>query len=381
MKKLILLLLCLSLFACKRNDFDQDYSTEKAATAYPTPINDEAQVMATLMTMSYVGKKHPDYIFDSLNIALNDKSYITKGEWGLAWYNFNTKKSLLAFIAYNKQQPGTYALCIRGTNFASVYNFFYDIDIYRQADWIFGKSLPDSKIINGSMIAFNAILDTKGQEFYPNTGDISLTDYIKQIFNEKQNPQGVQRFYVTGHSLGGGLAALFADYILEDVVNIENNYNKSLYSGIYTFASPAIGNEEFAQSFENLLDRHRTPAPGKTQINFKRYYVTNDVIPYLYHNISELENVDYPLTTFMKLQLRAFAKTVTIPLKAEDMVFEHLGNGNKGEVISLNIKDLPYKPDLPEEVNVVGDFTKYGDWSHSHNNYSILIGGSYVPKR
>jgi triacylglycerol lipase len=71
-----------------------------------------------------------------------------------------------------------------------------------------------------------------------------------------------QRIWVTGHSLGGALASLFAGMLIE---------NKIPIYGLYTFASPRPGNHSFAE----LLDAALEGGPHYRVVN------AGDIVPHV----------------------------------------------------------------------------------------------------
>ena len=78
---------------------------------------------------------------------------------------------------------------------------------------------------------------------------------------------GGQPIWVTGHSLGAGLATLATARLTLD--------NDIGVAGLYTFGSPRVGDEEFAEAFDNVMKERtfrfvnnndvvtRVPLPGK----------------------------------------------------------------------------------------------------------------------
>ena len=57
---------------------------------------------------------------------------------------------------------------------------------------------------------------------------------------------GGKPLFITGHSLGGALAQLFAFLIARQT-------NSPIIAGVYTFGSPRVGNKAFAAAYNNLL--------------------------------------------------------------------------------------------------------------------------------
>jgi len=72
--------------------------------------------------------------------------------------------------------------------------------------------------------------------------------------------------WVTGHSLGGGLATLFASRVLSEM---ERGKHYKL-RGLYTFGSPKVGDNTFKQKFEQLATAH-----GVTIARFRN---ENDIV-------------------------------------------------------------------------------------------------------
>lgn len=85
--------------------------------------------------------------------------------------------------------------------------------------------------------------------------------------------------WVTGHSLGAALATLLSARILD---MIDEGADLDL-AGVYTFGSPRVGNQEFAETFEESIERH-----GVSAIRFRH---ANDVVTRI--PISMFSNIEY----------------------------------------------------------------------------------------
>jgi hypothetical protein len=78
------------------------------------------------------------------------------------------------------------------------------------------------KVHQGFLKAFQSLIPTQGQHFQ------TFAEIIEQIKNK--------RIWLTGHSLGGALAAVATSYLMSKNIPI---------AGLYTFGSPRIGNRSY----------------------------------------------------------------------------------------------------------------------------------------
>lgn len=93
---------------------------------------------------------------------------------------------------------------------------------------------------------------------------------------KNQNPGELEALYITGHSLGGAMGVLMA---LTLVANTNNNDLKKVggkLKAVYTFGQPMIGDHEFSEYCEKVLD-------GKVL----RYIYRQDVVPRVPPDLSE----------------------------------------------------------------------------------------------
>lgn len=166
--------------------------------------------------------------------------------WKIVWNGKQTIDCNYAFVAQNSN--GDYALAIRGSvtpeNFDSWDVFanwvLEDLDVITMTQWAFA-STPKPLISTGSSIAFANLLfmtDTLGSNQF-------ITDFLlaNTVDSGKQ-------LIITGHSLGGNIASVFASYYVE----ILKKKSQSISNiSLYTFAAPAAGNADFATDLDAKL--------------------------------------------------------------------------------------------------------------------------------
>ena len=109
--------------------------------------------------------------------------------------------------------------------------------------------------------------------FWKTLNKENLFDILKNELNKNLAQYPDYELYLTGHSLEGGLATLFG-YLF----GLENNKNIN----IITFASPRVGNDKWANEFNQMK-------------NIRHYRIVNEndivtAIPYLgfYHCGNEI---------------------------------------------------------------------------------------------
>ena len=100
----------------------------------------------------------------------------------------------------------------------------------------------------------NNIIDKireKLSQFFDNQNTISSKKVVSDFFSTyflDQEKSSATEIFITGHSLGAGLATLAALHIAK--LAERRQVNPSIQ--LYTFASPRVGNETFASHFDNF---------------------------------------------------------------------------------------------------------------------------------
>jgi hypothetical protein len=167
--------------------------------------------------------------------------------WKIVWNGKQTVDGNYAFVAQNSN--GDYALAIRGSvpldgtfsNWDVFANWVLeDLDVLTMSHWSFA-STPKPLISTGSSIAFANLLfmtDTLGSNQF-------ITDFLLANTVDKG-----KQLIITGHSLGGNIASVFASYYVEI---LKKKGLSSSNISLYTFAAPAAGNADFATDLDAKL--------------------------------------------------------------------------------------------------------------------------------
>jgi len=194
--------------ACAREWYEMTY----LETETPPPANASAAFEHYL-----VQEVHPNSMlqFFSGGEFTVDKTEFKSGTSQVMWAQHSTYPVVL--IAFRGTE-------IRDGQEADIWadlNFFQD-------EFIWGQ------VHGGFLSAFN-----------------SVEDQLLMTKLEEIKDQDVQ-IWITGHSLGAALATLLTAKILHKM----DNGSKFNLKGLYTFGSPRVGNEEFADRFNESTARH-----------------------------------------------------------------------------------------------------------------------------
>jgi triacylglycerol lipase len=158
----------------------------------------------------------------------------------------------------------------------------------------------------------------------------------------------VAEIIVTGHSLGGALATVFAPWLHYQLSSTAKTTNIK----VYTFAAPTAGNQAFANMYNSKFSQ-----------SF-RYHNDIDVIPKAWADLSGIKEL-FP------------APGPACPWEMKDTV----------DVVGLwlsRIDKVVYvQPDkgirLNGRADATGDFLKELGDQHGHNTYLALLGAPLLP--
>lgn len=211
-------------------------------------------------------KENPTYKWeaDLKPIVVNELKYEILVNLGFAQYFFFRRRRVpFGFIARRETAPGRFEIFVvfRGTmNPAEwISNFKITQRSYEKVESPVLPKRRDSqnispqelgKVHRGFYITYTRpdpgnFID-KLIDLNPKNNAPSMRDVAEKILNDPQKcPQGSPLF-VTGHSLGGALATLSALHIhIAKTIPFENPI-------LYTFASPRVGNRQFARQFDKF---------------------------------------------------------------------------------------------------------------------------------
>jgi hypothetical protein len=160
-----------------------------------------------------------------------------------------------AFVATD---GNVYAIGIRGSliqfSWDAFDNWIYnDLNIAYQKDWPYTNNVSGARISQGAYAGWenlNRMADRKTRK--------SLWAFLQANIGDKKP------LTITGHSLGGNLATVYASYLWK---RFKDNGHQKDNIDVITFAAPAAGNGSFADDFNSKFS------------NSLRIENINDIVP------------------------------------------------------------------------------------------------------
>lgn len=299
-------------------------------------------VMMTLSAISYVADSstYIKPVKDSILHFLAVESLATGGAWQLAWGpGISTGNENLVFVAINTTGDNPeYAIAIRGTNVHSISNILHDLDVFVMVEFPYG--MAGDSVARGPMHDFNSLLETKDS-----VSQTTLEQFLESISSSTKIP-----LYVTGHSLGGGLAPMMTYWLVT-----HDQFNEKFIYSTHAFAGPGWFNKSFRDNFLNNLPED---ASFQMQVN------SLDMIPYGYSNLAGILVRNVPVQVPIPYR---FAITLADGLiTAGGLVYYNIA-------IADSIGSIPITSTSP----ILDSLEWYNHWlmvEHNHNNYLRLLG-------
>jgi hypothetical protein len=194
-------------------------------SAAPAPIALDLRTACLLSQMAYC--EEPQAKLDSFMPG-----------WKLVWHPARANSNH-AFVATDGHQ---WAVAFRGSlmdiSWEALDNWInQDLNILTQVKWPYSSN-PDARISQGAHNAFQNLLALKDT-----VAGNNLLSFLKE------NVPAGSRLLLTGHSLGGSLASVFASYLHQEM----GNQRPEIL--LTSFAAPAFANKEFVVEFDKLFPR------------------------------------------------------------------------------------------------------------------------------
>jgi hypothetical protein len=195
-------------------------------------------------------------------------------KWNFVDSVYNQDDNAGAFVVIDPTSF-TLVISIKGTD--NLWNGILDLN------GLLNTNLNDDKLPNGAGVHsgffnyFNSLISDEG-DFIPNhygNLDKVVNEGIRQLYliqgrTASKSPAKKKyfslNFIVTGHSLGGASATLYAYHLMSKGSNLpvfkelqKNGWHYNLNEGkirLYTFGSPRVGNQIFANYLDNLIGKN-----------------------------------------------------------------------------------------------------------------------------
>jgi hypothetical protein len=239
-------------------------------------------------------------------------------------------------------------------------NWIYqDFNIATQEDWGFCEKGSKARISTGSYRGWKNIIQIKDKS----SGKDLLTYLLE---NTRENDP----VYITGHSLGGNLATVFASYLsfkFREAGRSPDSIN------VITFAAPAAGNTEFARDFDKKFPRSiRIENAGDIVPKFPCTSSVAD-LGSLYSNMPAAgeisvgyKNLSVPLPTVFKMISAAM-----VVLEYRNGISSFKQTNDKGTIISVPLSGR-------NTTNDISSWFAEAGYQHGIAQYAKALGAAVI---
>jgi hypothetical protein len=276
--------------------------------------------------------------------------------WKIIW-NHAPINSNYAFLVTDQTN---YALVVRGSlmqfNRDAFDNWIYqDLNVVVQKDWPFTDNGGGAKISQGAYDGWQNLCALK---------DTVINKTLKEMVDSVVSDN--TPLYITGHSLGGNLATVYASWLFTELKKSGKPRNNI---HVMTFGAPAAGNQLFASDFNKKFP------------NSLRVENTNDIVTKfpVAESIGDMGSLYKPAPSayeievgykFLTVKLSTLFTTIKYALKALELT-----NGNSTFTQTNGLgKQITIPLSGKNNSNDIGSWFAEAAYQHSIVQYAAMIG-------